>query len=175
MRQTGASGWFFRFILVGTFLFVNQVFAEETPQEEVRPFRLGIGLGVPYGQVGLNLSYRMNDLIEASGGYGTAFNGFTGWAVGGRLYPFTGLKRLRPRLSAFYGVVQGITATDRNTGDLKTIALIKGIALGPGLEWKFFRHHSLDFDLFYTAGKAPEKYHLTDKKLIPSLGYGYHF
>lgn len=65
--------WVCGFILIGTLLLIinKTTFAEEPPQSNTNPFRLGVGLGVPYGVLGFNLSFRVNDLIEASGGYGS--------------------------------------------------------------------------------------------------------
>ncbi|NKE69827.1 hypothetical protein [Candidatus Manganitrophus noduliformans] len=171
-----ASRWLFRFILIGTFLLIinKTAFAEEPPQSKIYPFRLGVGLGVPYGVLGFNLSFRVNDLVEASGGYGSAGDGFKGWAVGGRIYPFPELKRFRPRLAAFYGVIGRVTTTTDNTK--RTIDVFEGFALGGGFEWKFFSRHSLDLDLFYATGEPPAKYGFeNDRFFIISFGYGYHF
>lgn len=167
----------YKFILIGTFLLIinNTAFAEEPSRSNTNPFRLGVGLGVPYGFFGLNLNYRVTDLIEASGGYGSAHDGFKAWAIGGRVYPFTELKRFRPRLSAFYGVVGKVTTRDTSTGNKRTIDVFEGFALGGGFEWKFFPRHSLDLDLFYSTGEAPEKYKTDDSHLRISIGYGYHF
>ena len=172
-----AGRWLCVFIIIGTLLlmFNKTAFAEEAPQSKTDPFRLGVGLGVPYGILGLNLSYRINDLIEASGGYGSARDGFKGWAIGGRIYPFSELKRFRPRLAAFYGVVGRVTVEDNATDTNRTIDVFEGFALGGGFEWKFFSRHSLDLDLFYSTGEAPEEYKTDDSHRRISLGYGYHF
>jgi hypothetical protein len=167
----------FGFIVIGALFFIinKTAFAEETPQGGIHPFRLGVGVGIPYGGFGLNLSYRFNDWVEASGGYGTRRNGFEGWAIGGRIYPFAGLTRFRPRLAAFYGVV-GTVTSNNGTSINKTIDVFEGFALGGGFEWKFARRHSLDFDIFYTIGEPPEKYQTSgNRHRVVSLGYGYHF
>lgn len=170
---SGLSG----LIVIGTFLLIinKTAFAEEPPQINTNPFRLGVGLGVPYGVLGFNLSFRVNDLLEASGGYGSAGDGFNGWAVGGRIYPFPELKKFRPRLAAFYGVVGRVRQEDIE-GDRKTIDVFEGFALGGGFEWKYFPRHSLDLDIYYSTGEAPEKYTIEDEhNRSISLGYGYHF
>lgn len=171
------SRWLSGLIVIGTLLLIinNTSIAEEPAQSNTNPFRLGVGLGVPYGMLGFNLSFRVNDLLEASGGYGSAGDGFKGWAVGGRVYPFPELKRFRPRLAAFYGVVGRVTVEDNATDTNRTIDVFEGFALGGGFEWKFFSRHSLDLDLFYSTGEAPEKYKTDDSHRRISLGYGYHF
>lgn len=173
-----AGRWLCGFILIGTLLLIlnKTAFAEEPPQSNTNPFRLGVGLGVPYGVLGFNLSFRVNDLLEASGGYGSAGDGFKGWAVGGRVYPFPELKRFRPRLAAFYGVVGRVRQQVNIEGDRKTIDVFEGFALGGGFEWKYFPRHSLDLDIHYSTGEAPEKYNTEDERdWSISLGYGYHF
>lgn len=172
-----ASRWLSGLIVIGTFLLIinNTAIAEEPPQSKINSFRLGVGLGVPYSVLGFNLSFRVNDLIEASGGYGSAGDGFNGWAVGGRIYPFSELKRFRPRLAAFYGVVGRVRQQINVEGDRKTVDVFEGFALGGGFEWKFFPRHSLDLDLFYSTGEAPEKYKTDDSHLRISIGYGYYF
>jgi hypothetical protein len=173
-----AGRWLCVFIIIGTLLlmFNKTAFAEESPQNKTDPFRLGVGLGVPYGILGLNLSYRINDLIEASGGYGSARDGFKGWAIGGRVYPFSELKRFRLRLAAFYGVVGRVRQQINIEGDRKTIDVYEGFALGGGFEWKFFSRHSIDLDMYYSTGEPPEKYNTTGgSHRSISLGYGFHF
>jgi hypothetical protein len=65
---------------------------------------------------------------------------------------------------------------DINTGDRTTIDVYEGFALGGGFEWKYFPRHSLDLDIYYSIGEAPEKYKTTGgSHRIISLGYGYHF
>ena len=162
-------------IIISSLLICNGVAAAEDPQEKVDPFRFGVGLGVQYGLVGLNLDYQFNNFLEADAGFGTFGNGFLGWVIGGRIYPFPNLKRFRPRFSMLYGVVGSVN----NSFTFETVDVYEGPAFGVGFIWKFFRRHSIDIDIFYTTAEPPEmfngfKIEGKDQDFI-SFGYGYHF
>jgi hypothetical protein len=162
-------------LILGILLLSNSVMAEDGIQKVAGPVRLGMGVGIPYGIFGLNLGLRLGDIMEATGGYGTAHNGFKGWAIGGRLYPFQRPGTFRPRLSAFYGVV-GIVTNRVSAKRNVTVDIFRGLALGVGFDGLFFVRHSIDFDLFYTDAVAPEKYKRNNQvRQFISIGYGYHF
>ena len=161
-------------IVISSLLICANAVANEAPQERAERFRFGVGLGVPYGIFGINLSFQINDLLEVNAGLGTAGEGYLGGGISGRIYPFPKLKKVRPRVSAFYGVVGDVK--DRND---KIIDVLEGPAVGPGLIWKFFRRHSIDLDFLYTHSEIVER--INGNKLekgnhiLISLGYGYHF
>jgi hypothetical protein len=161
--------------LIIILLSFNCAFAEEDLQIGTDPFRLGVGLGIPYGLIGFNLSFRVNSLIEATAGYGTARNGFKAWAVGGRLYPFKDLDKFRPRLSALWGIV-GTVRQDLLNDEHRTIDVFEGFAIGAGFDWTFFERHSIDLDLFYASARKSRRYGLeSEDHSTVSLGYGYRF
>ena len=163
-------------IVISSLLICANAVANEAPQERVERFRFGVALGVPYGIIGLNLAFQINNFFETNAGFGMA-NGYDilGWAVGGRVYPFPKLKRFRPRVSALYGVVGVVT----NNSNDDILDVYEGPAFGGGFIWKFFKRHSIDFDIFYTTEEPPERVNgfktEEENAYFFALGYGYHF
>ena len=162
-------------IVFSSLLICANAVADEAPQEKVERFRFGVGLGVPYGIIGLNLAYQINDFFEANAGFGSP-PGYRGldWVLGGRFYPIPKFKRFRPRLSALYGVVGAV----RDIND-DIIDVYDGPAIGAGFIWKFFRRHSIDLDIFYSTAKPPDMVSgfktEGENQHFFSFGYGYHF
>ncbi|HLA77162.1 MAG TPA: hypothetical protein VJU18_06245 [Vicinamibacteria bacterium] len=102
--------------------------------------RLGAGLGIPYGVIGLNVEARAGDHVGVTAGIGhTVFAG-VGWCVGGRGYLFSADRKLRPRLGAYFGTAFVQADLEKKKA---------GLALGPGAHLRLGKSgkHGLEADL----------------------------
>ena len=70
--------------------------AHSFADDEVNKTAFSIGLGIPYGVVGINISQDVTEDVELTAGIGVF-----GWAVGARYYPSTETPQFR--LSGIYG------------------------------------------------------------------------
>ncbi len=164
--------WFFSAGLVILVLSANLTltYAENiSPKKEY--FRAGFGFGIPYGVLGGNFEVFPIDYLSLTVGLGIAPGG-SGWAVGGRVYPFGKSKNFRPRLSVFHGIVAFLeTKYEWEESDYENIT---GNALGVGFGWKFTQW-SLDFDLIFPDFEVPKGYEEKGSDVKISIGCGYHF
>jgi len=64
--------------------------------EVVDNMGFAVGLGIPYGGVGINISRDITEKVELTGGFGVF-----GWAAGARFYPSKEISNLR--FSGIYG------------------------------------------------------------------------
>lgn len=90
-------------VIALSFLLSVTSYAES--EEDVAIGSYGIGLGIPYGLLGLNADIWMAENLDATFGFGIG-----GPALGGRYYPFNGNNG--PRLSLIYGPNSIIESTD---------------------------------------------------------------
>jgi hypothetical protein len=97
----------------------------------------GIGYGIPYGNLGVNIDYRVVSEFYLSGAVGSGFNDI-GYAFGARYYFPHYTETVRPRLSVLYGVYGGL----KPRGSSRTGNPIDeggedfaNTAIGFGIEW----------------------------------------
>ena len=69
---------------------------EVVEASEVNSMGFSVGLGIPYGGLGINISRDITDKVEIMGGLG-----IFGWAVGARFYP--SIETPNFRVSGIYG------------------------------------------------------------------------
>lgn len=109
-------------------------------------FSVGIGLGIPYGIIGANINYHLNDAFDVTVGAGLGFG------AGFRYHPLKNNSKLR--LTLFYGDNAGFSHPI--TGDIETF---EGINFGIG-------YGSLsdgwDFDLIYLVVSDEAKNRITE-------------
>ena len=112
------------------------------------PYRLGVGLGVPYGGIGMNVEMQGSSQLAPTAGIGSMVLGGTGlgWNVGTRYYlkPSAGEKHRGSRITLLFGT-NAFAKSDRSflslTSEYKTMT---GITLGFGTQGK-----SWNFDLLF--------------------------
>lgn len=68
----------------------------EEVNEEDNKMGFAVGLGIPYGGLGINISRDISETVEITGGLGVF-----GWAIGARFYP--SIETPTFRLSGIYG------------------------------------------------------------------------
>ncbi|MEE9463981.1 MAG: hypothetical protein V3W14_00220 [Candidatus Neomarinimicrobiota bacterium] len=148
---------------------------------------LGVGLGIPYGVIGANIEYALENNINLTAGIGTTVFAGSGYNVGVKYYlkdiGYTG----RPRISAYYGTNALIAVTVFGGEDINET--FSGLTLGFGQLWMWgdSKKHGLDLDLMYllTTGSYDERkeeiedqYYTTLEdlgKIKISIGYRYGF
>jgi hypothetical protein len=150
------------------------VFAEEaTPPVPFNHFRVGAGIGIPYGGYGVNTEYRINRYVSVSAGLGYVHHEGPGWAVGAAFYPLKNDETFNPRISGNLGRVNTIEWTNNFTGSHRYEG-VNGGTLGGGFEWRVYKMLSLDFDLCYVFEDLPAGVKNNDT-VGASLGIGMVF
>lgn len=119
-------------------------------QESSKQHSFGIGLGIPYGILGANVDYRIASNLCVSAGIGTTVIAGIGYSAGLKFYFVSPENKLRPRISAFYGVN---SAVEKKGGSDPGKESFSGLSIGAGIQWMWgvSRSNGLDFDLFYLA------------------------
>jgi hypothetical protein len=113
----------------------------------------GLGLGIPYGALGVNIDINAGSNLNLSLGIGTTIFAGIGYNVGFK-YFFTPIERtFRPRVSAYYGInaivlKEYIGIDKEDEGESYT-----GLSIGAGAQWMWGKTKSngLDFDIIYIA------------------------
>lgn len=117
--------------------------------EEVKEHSWGVGFGIPYGVMGVNLNYNIIPYMDLSLGLGISpLSGFA-YNIGGKLYFASDEKRFRPKISCYYGTNTMVDdplyyETDNSTN-------YNGITVGVGglVYFDQANRHGLDIDLLY--------------------------
>lgn len=158
----------FLLVFIAVFLFAGLSSAEEPLKDTQERFRLGLGVGIPYGVLGVNLELLPEDIIALTAGAGVGVDS-PGWAAGIRLYPLKKAGKISPRLSVYYGTVAVLK--DSNGYNMDT-----GAAYGAGFDYKLSNNRGMDFELLYVDYETPEGYIEKDGGDIKlSIGYGFVF
>jgi len=161
-------------VVLLVFCIETPAFAEEiSPPAPLNHFRIGAGLGIPYGGFGVNTEYRINKYSSISAGLGYKNHVGPGWAVGAALYPLKNDETFNPRLSGYFGRVDTIKWTNNSTGSRRYESVLGG-TLGGGFEWRVYKMLSLDFDLSYIFKDQPAGV-TNDDNVGVSLGIGMVF
>ncbi|MCC6502585.1 MAG: hypothetical protein IT362_05545 [Deltaproteobacteria bacterium] len=150
----------------------QQTIESQAAPAAVHPFRLALGIGIPYGGIGANAEMRLGRYFAATAGFGS-MDGEPAASGGVRFYPLGHDRKVSPRVSAYYGSVTiidwGIFSDRGRNSD-------EGMAYGAGLEWQNSTKYSLDFELLYVDYAVREGFTRTDEgdfKFV--LGYGWRF
>lgn len=117
-------------------------------------YRIGAGVGIPYGGIGVNGEYRVNPYSSLSAGLGYVKHDGPGLALGAMLYPLRNDKTFNPRLAGFVGRTATLERTD--AFNRKSFEAINGGTLGGGLEWRIDKKFSIDFDISYVFHDLPQ-------------------
>ncbi len=146
--------------------------ATEAQPALARTFRLGLGIGIPYGGIGANAEMRLGRRFAATAGFGS-MEGEPAAAGGVRFYPLGHDRQVNPRVSAYYGSVAII---DWGTFSSRGSNSDEGMAYGAGIEWQSSPNNSLDFELLYVDYVVRDGFTKTDESNIKLvLGYGWRF
>lgn len=152
---------------------------EPALSSEMKKNSYGLGLGVPYGVLGMNLDYNIAPNLNLSGGLGTTLFAGIGYNFGLKYFFAPIEKTFRTRVSAYYGVNSMILKQygyKDDEGESYT-----GLSLGIGGEWRWGETKSkgLDFDIIFIATSGIDYDELRDEgfsfeeagKVKISIGY----
>lgn len=151
---------------------------------------IGLGAGMPYGGIGINLDYNL-DRITLSAGIGSivVYDDSPGYAFGIRYNLREMNNTWIPRLSIFYGTnsVLKIEYYDWYS-HYTNYELYTGLNIGFGQQWKWgkTKKHGMDLDLMYivTSDVFEDCDDLEDvgfyverrpSRIVMSIGYRYNF
>ncbi len=115
-----------------------------------RMHSFGIGLGVPYGGVGINGDYGVSRHVSLTGGFGHSMQAGPGYAVGARMQLRGPDARFRPRVFVVYGTNAYLRIVIDGEEETTTYS---GVSTGAGFRWTFgaSNRHGFDLDVIYVA------------------------
>lgn len=135
---------------------------------KVKNSSFGIGLGIPYGGIGVNFETGKSFAFTAGAGiFPSEKNSAFGWSAGARFYLSKPTQDTRLRISCLYGTVafvakQGLSGTITKIEDTVT-----GFAPGIGIKGEHW-----DFDLIFPVGyEIPKGYKDQSTGIKISIGY----
>ena len=146
----------------------------------------GVGIGVPYGVIGMGADYHLLNGVHLSVGFGTTVFAGSAFEIGGKYFFREAGHTWRPRVMAFYGVNSMILIEDSWSGDTEG-EKYSGLTLGVGQQWTFGddKRHALDLDLMYllTRGDFDDDmeawedagYDITGGEARIKLSFGYRY
>ncbi len=140
--------------------------------------QLGVGLGIPYGGVGMNIE--LNPMLPGGAqaaanyysvnfGVGYSYAG-PGYTFGLKVYPAGRENALQPRLSVYYGVVGYV----EYSGWYSYSDTFTGVAAGAGTAVRLNPDFSIDADLMYIVHTFSTEMGDASRVKI-SAGIRYHF
>ena len=126
---------------------------ESVSSPEMKKSSFGLGFGIPYGTLGLNLDINIVHNLNLSAGVGTTIFAGIGYNFGLK-YFFTSIKQtFRPRVSSYYGVNAMTAKKSPTTGEIEDGKSYIGFSPGVGAQWMWGKTKSngLDLDIIYLA------------------------
>jgi hypothetical protein len=126
---------------------------------------VGLGLGLPYGGVGVNYELGLNEWFAPTGGLGY-YDDDTRWNVGGRFYYPGQTAKLRGRVTLLYGT--NATLNNSFTGEKKAL---EGFSAGVGVDWRYSSHWAYSFDVFVADPDVPAGANRENNGIVIALGF----
>jgi hypothetical protein len=131
----------------------------------------GLGLGLPYGGLGVNYELGVNDYFAPTLGLGYLPDNI-GWNAGVRFYYPGRDARFRGRLTALYGTNVILKKTIAGNTDYDTQT---GMSGGLGFNWRFGDYWSFAVDLFVVENDVPAGYEEKGSEVKFTLGFSRHW
>ncbi len=162
-------------------LLSSVLWAQETvpPSDELKRNSIGLGFGIPYGGLGVNLDLNIIQNLNLSAGVGhTMLEGF-GYNAGLKYFLCSAEKKYRPKVSAYYGINSIIETDYEDSGESKTESFT-GFSFGVGLQIMLGKNkiHGFDYGIIFIATSDYEKHyeeaHLDELSRV-SISFGYRF
>ncbi|MBL7960393.1 hypothetical protein JNL27_09160 [bacterium] len=159
-------------VLTFLIIFVLSLNLYAQSPEETRFARssFGLGLGIPYGILGINGEFAVWNNFSITGGVGTTILAGVGYNVGGKYYFRNVGNTWRPRISAYYGTNAVAVVIGGNSDDDRTFS---GITFGIGQQWMWGKNksHGIDLDILYIA--SSKVFDRTDENGRVKFSIGY--
>jgi hypothetical protein len=141
-----------KLVVLGLVLTTLVLWSSAVLAGEVGKNSWGVGIGIPYGIMGVNVDCNVMPYMDLSVGLGTNLVDDFAYNLGAKVYLASPEKHFRPRLSCYYGI--NTVVTDEDCFGIETDSTnYKGVSLGIGanVSWGQTGRHGLDFDLIYIA------------------------
>ena len=150
---------------------------------------IGIGIGNPYGIIGVNIDHSALSNLDLSLGLGSIIFKSTAFNIGGKYYLFSAEMAPRPRASIYYGVNNWFVKNESKANTATRVITGFGFTFAFGMQWMFGqdKKHGFDCDIYLvTPSTQPYRSQFTeaiDNDLLQrssalasiSLGYRYAF
>ena len=111
---------------------------------------VGVGFGIPYGLLGVNLDLKLVSVLNVTAGIGSGIYVNPMYSAGLKCFLRSGNYIFRPRIEALYGTASMINVVDSN-GETIEKGSFNSFVLGAGFQWALdiSRTWGLDFDIIY--------------------------
>ncbi len=157
------------------------LWAQETapPSYKFKRNSIGLGAGIPYGILGLNFDVNIVQNLNLSiGTGGTEKVGF-GYSAGFKYFLASIEEKLRPRVSAYYGINTVIeTEYFSSDGSQDETKSLEGFSFGAGIQVMYgkSKRNGFDFDFIFIVTRGDYKYEggsPSDKPNRVNISFGY--
>jgi hypothetical protein len=116
---------------------------------------VGLGFGIPYGMLGVNVDLKLFSVLYANAGIGTGIFVTPMYSAGLKCYFLSGSHKFRPRVLANYGTTSMLYLED-SSGDVIERSSFNSVLLGTGFQWALDIKNAfaLDFDIIYILNNS---------------------
>lgn len=116
---------------------------------------VGLGFGIPYGKLGVNIDLKLLSVLYANAGIGTGIFVTPMYSAGLKCYFLSGSHKFRPRVLANYGTTSMLYLED-NSGDVIERSSFNSILLGTGFQYALDIKNAFafDFDIIYIVNNS---------------------
>ncbi len=158
-------------VLALVFCFSENLAAQEIEKENQDiERRIGVGLGIPYGGLGLNFEFSNNNLGGFFGA-GLLVNYF-GFGAGAHYYFLDPENPARPRITALIGTV-GIKVEETWFGEEEEKGTVIGAGFGLGGKLRASENVDLDLDILFLTPTGNVEGGEVQNNVVFSAGAGY--
>jgi hypothetical protein len=155
-------------------LFLLFAIAQASAQSPV--FRLGTGIGIPYGGLGGNAELGI-EYASVVAGLGYPILGL-GWSVGGKVYAASADKTWRPHATVVYGTTVLYELKDANSGSVVEKGAVNGMAYYLGVDQDVARPGGSIFTYgigYITHGSLPAGLKESDIGIPVKIIFGWNY
>jgi hypothetical protein len=147
-------------------------------REKFKENTIGVGVGIPYGVIGVNIDINVAPNLNLTGGIGSAIVGL-GYNFGAKYFFSDVSHSFRPRVLAVYGTNSMLQVTNASSYN----KAYTGLSLGAGVQSMWNETSGVDIDLMFIATTGLDVNDLKKigitadepAKIKISIGYRYMF
>ena len=132
---------------------------------------VGLGFGIPYGILGVNIDLKLFSVLYAGAGIGTGIFVTPMYNAGLKCYLLPGNYKFRPRILASYGTASMLYLED-SSGNVVERKSFNSICLGAGIQYALdiTKAFGFDFDVVYIVNDSGLE---NRKEELASQGYDF--
>jgi len=116
---------------------------------------VGLGFGIPYGMLGVNVDLKLFSVLYANAGIGTGIFVNPMYSAGLKCYFLSGNHKFRPRVLANWGTTSMLYLED-SSGNVIERSSFNSVLFGTGFQWALDIKNAfaLDFDIIYILNNS---------------------